>query len=79
MAILLDPKGQSITIKIKKIREEERKKEEEAVDEIDFYSRPEEQEQNDNLPVNYSPVYGPHIKQLQGVGEWVKGIKLFPS
>jgi hypothetical protein len=31
MAILLDPKGQSITIKIKKIREEE------AVEEIDFY------------------------------------------
>jgi hypothetical protein len=79
MAILLDPKGQSITIKIKKIKEENQvNQSDEKEKEIDFY-RPEETETNDNLPINYSSVYGPHIKQLQGVGEWVKGIKLFQS
>ena len=35
---------------------------------------------NDNLPVSYLPEdYGSHIKQLQGVGEWVKGLKVFES
>ena len=40
---------------------------------------------NGNLPANWdqhpSPAqqqsYGPHIKQLQGVGRWVKGLKIF--
>jgi hypothetical protein len=30
--------------------------------------------------VNYDEkVYGNYIKQLQGVGEWVKGLKIFES
>ena len=59
MAILLDPKGQSITIKIKKIREEDA-----PSDEFDFHPKLDDSESNDNLPVNYSSTYGPHIKQL---------------
>lgn len=32
----------------------------------------------DNLPVNSLPrEYGPHIRQLQGFGSWVKGLKVF--
>jgi hypothetical protein len=59
MAILLDPKGQSITIKIKKIREEDQVEDNER---IEFYKAEVPEEPNDNMPVNYSSVYGPHIK-----------------
>ena len=35
-------------------------------------------ESNENMPVNYNKdEYGTHIKQLQGVGSWVFGLKVF--
>lgn len=49
----------------------------ERKDEVDPNVQPEET-QNDNLPANWDPqLYGPYIKQLQGVGRWVKGLKVF--
>ena len=134
MAILLDPKGQSITVRIKKVmegadgagaegageyaatrgitgaegqvageakgpnlaarhaqmqREDHTPKGGDAADGSSpnvANTKVESTAQNDNMPVNcsdqnrperYWREYGPHIKQLQGVTEWVKGLKVF--
>lgn len=38
----------------------------------------EEQAHDESLPVNFLPrEYGPHIKQLQGLSQWVNGLKVF--
>ena len=104
MAILLDTKGSSITIKIKSIVQDDALELGDGDGEIGKSAAKSKKRdasgflsgsdanfednnisanlhnQNDNLPVNYKEKkFGSYIKQLQGVGEWVKGIKLFES
>ena len=88
MAILLDPKGQSITVKIKEKKPDPLSAEAGETSGKDpsqmlKFGEPEQidyggNEQNENMPVNYNQAeYGNHIKQLQGVGSWVYGLKVF--
>jgi len=87
MAILLDAKGTSISVKIKEAtdfdHDELRKEQEEAKKtaenmrkngaDMQFIANTE-----DNVPIYHNPAkFAKHIKQLQGVGEWVKGIRVF--
>lgn len=95
MAILLDPKGQSIEVSIKQPKKKEY---ELAIGKIDqdqgdgnatanFFGRDgldddggiDGDPANDGIrPVNCMPrEYGPHIKQLQGLAQWVNGLKVF--
>lgn len=92
MAILLDPKGQSIRVRIKQPKKRDQdvnlpKLEQDqadgtalmmAKDGMDGDPGAEEQAHDENLPVNFWPrEYGPHIKQLQGLSQWVNGLKVF--
>ena len=75
MAILLDAKGTSITLNIAEATKEEVK---ELQSEQKEQAALLDQYKIDKLPANYNPEkYGKHIRQLQGVGEWVKGFKTF--
>ena len=111
MAILLDPKGQSIKVRIKQPKKKEQdfsvprldqdtgeagasfkmgrdKDGKEDKDDGDRHGRDGldddqggadgNEQVNDSLPVNFLPKeYGPHIKQLQGLSQWVNGLKVF--
>lgn len=104
MAVMLDPKGTSISVSIKNIHnfilsnlalspqkqlrepdaqyclsdltEEERQELQKAQNER--LEKILEQNKQDKVPVPRDfDKYGNHIMQLQGVGEWVKGLRMF--
>ncbi len=91
MAIMLDPKGQSISVSIKRDlsleaaqgQEEETGKKSAGLrngpDDLALLGEEQQTHQNDNLPANCSAYYGSHLRQQQGIGEWGEGMKVFES